>query len=953
MELSEVFISLTTVIAKISLKSIPGVNLVVEEFGSELIDVIKSKVSDKKQQRQLNRLFEQIAEDAAENLQKLVEDEKIEISDSEKEDALYALVLSFEKANVTSVTIVKSNLDPVLLEQNIIKSGKVNYSQLSSGAKNYFDILLRDSCAIAIEIVRNTPNISLLLSGETLKRTDAILDSLNSLFEQLSSSTVSHDKEYKDFETRYLRSLSSKLSQFTLFGLDVSTAIKKLDLDVSYISLSAEINDGEDYIPYKIEEIISKQKNMIISGSPGSGKTTLLHWLGLMASKQSFPILLSSWNDKIPLIVPLREYSNNQLPKIEDLTIFAGEVYSEIMPVGWVTHLLKSGKAIILIDGLDEIPNEMRNKILDWVSSLVSCFPKASFIVTSRPNAISDDWSDLKSFELVKLLPMTPQNISLFIEHWHEAAISSNKDDLSSKELQSYKKKLKVQISENTRLRNLASSPLLCAMLCALNVDRNAILPQERGELYRIVMEVLLERRDSERKIFTSSNIKITRAHKEILLQSLAYWMLQNKRQTVPRADVENCFRRAIQIIPTLLGKESGVVQHLIERSSIIREPSVGNVDFVHKTFSEYLAAKQIVEEDSIDFLIENAHKDEWKEVVLMASALTNHKQSDYLLESLIRIGYEKEMVSEKYSLHLLAVIAKESTIQLSPLISKNVDQVFLTLLPPKTYDAVLSIASTGDIAISYLRYNEKHTIDEQLLSIRALTLIGGEDAIGALATYTKSSNAKVIKSLINNWEYFDQLQYTKDVISKISKIEKLVWPYNYTLNGVEYLNNVNKLIIDSFDPIESIAYQALSQVSTKELTISSCKQLSTLDCLKANLNIEILNIINCEELNDVEELSNLSNLRELKLTDCIKVWELPQLKTLTFLKKIALEGLVELGSISNLKSTVVLETIVIERCPTLDSLYQLFSCKSLTNIQTDETYLIDTLPDNLRKIVW
>ena len=49
-----------------------------------------------------------------------------------------------------------------------------------------------------------------------------------------------------------------------------------------------------------------------------------------------------------------------------------------------------------------------------------------------------------------------------------------------------------------------------------------------------------------------------------------------------------------------------------IERSSIIREPIVGIIDFTHRTFQEFLAALAILDEKDISMLVQNAHNDQW-----------------------------------------------------------------------------------------------------------------------------------------------------------------------------------------------------------------------------------------------------------------------------------------------------------------------------------------------------
>ncbi|MGH1552697.1 hypothetical protein ACRAWF_13310 [Streptomyces sp. L7] len=60
------------------------------------------------------------------------------------------------------------------------------------------------------------------------------------------------------------------------------------------------------------------------------------------------------------------------------------------------------------------------------------------------------------------------------------------------------------------------------------------------------------------------------------------------------------------------------VLEQLRDRSGILRSPVEGRLDFVHRTFQEYLAAEEATEEDRIGNLVGRAHLDLWRETIII-----------------------------------------------------------------------------------------------------------------------------------------------------------------------------------------------------------------------------------------------------------------------------------------------------------------------------------------------
>ncbi len=82
---------------------------------------------------------------------------------------------------------------------------------------------------------------------------------------------------------------------------------------------------------------------------------------------------------------------------------------------------LRDGGALVLLDGLDEVPeaDRRREQVKTAVLGFVEDFPQCRFVVTSRTYAYQrQDWK-LMSFAEAVLAPFTPGQISRFVDRWY------------------------------------------------------------------------------------------------------------------------------------------------------------------------------------------------------------------------------------------------------------------------------------------------------------------------------------------------------------------------------------------------------------------------------------------------------------------------------------------------------------------------------------------------------
>ena len=156
--------------------------------------------------------------------------------------------------------------------------------------------------------------------------------------------------------------------------------------------------------------------------------------------------------------------------------------------------MLRAGQGLVLVD---EVPAGRRRLVREWLRELVTAFPAARVVVTSRPAAADQRWLHDEGFGSVLLEQMSPADVRVFLQRRHEAARDAESLPCAPQDLPVAERRLLRQLDNRPHLRALAASPLLCA----LNLGRTSELPQSRMELYQAALTMLLDLRDAELQI--------------------------------------------------------------------------------------------------------------------------------------------------------------------------------------------------------------------------------------------------------------------------------------------------------------------------------------------------------------------------------------------------------------------------------------------------------------------
>ncbi|MBD0361806.1 MAG: NACHT domain-containing NTPase [Coleofasciculus sp. C3-bin4] len=370
---------------------------------------------------------------------------------------------------------------------------------------------------------------------------------------------------------------------------------------------------------------VRRYPKLMVLGKPGSGKTTFLKYLAIHCSSGNF------LGNLVPIFITLRDFAeaNNQPSCLE----FIVQILSNSgVTASLVTELIQQGKALILLDGLDEVREEYASRAIKEIREFSEQYHSNQFVITCR---IAAREYTFEKFTEVEVADFNHQQIRMFATKWFQA-----KDldlDLAERFMQ--------QLQSNPPIKELATNPLLLTLLC-LEFEDSGDFPADRAELYKRAIATLLIKWDAKRDIERSQVYKkLSVQRKQDLLSQIALTTFEGKDYFFKQRDVERYIADYIRNLPNAqthpeaLQVDSEVVLKSIEgQHGLLVERARGIYSFSHLTFQEYFAARKIVTssdpqalERALQCLVSHITDKSWREVFLLAVGML--PPADYLLQ--------------------------------------------------------------------------------------------------------------------------------------------------------------------------------------------------------------------------------------------------------------------------------------------------------------------------------
>ncbi len=445
-----------------------------------------------------------------------------------------------------------------------------------------------------------------------------------------------------------------------LTNWSMPTQVKKIAKTLSKIenvktlwSSEKEIHLKDFYYPSKIKNNnkntiidISSLKdlpegNLTIQGIVGQGKSIFLRYLASQA-------LHDENNTLIPIFLELRTLSiknglmNAIFRVLESVNVKISEASFE--------YLVKTKKLVLLLDGFDEITDEIIKEVINDIQYITTKYPELQVIVSSRPG---NEIQKISGFQIIEIAPLEEKDYSPFLERLGISVIKRN-------EIVDAIKKSPANIN------GIIRTPLMMTLVVMVYESEREI-PPTLPEFFERLFQVVFTRHDRLKAGFNRKHhCGLSETKLQLLFESFCFMVVQlGYGRSLTQEQFINAFDYAISYTQNCTCEVEKFRLDITKVACLMLEEGIDLATFIHKSIMEYYAASFIKHsaDEFAAIFYENVRGNykQWSEVLVFLKEIDPYRYSrEYIMYEAPPILNEVSILLEnKNEFDLLSFINK------------------------------------------------------------------------------------------------------------------------------------------------------------------------------------------------------------------------------------------------------------------------------------------------------
>ncbi|MFT3784923.1 MAG: NACHT domain-containing protein [Tepidisphaeraceae bacterium] len=454
------------------------------------------------------------------------------------------------------------------------------------------------------------------------------LSSIEGMIERLTQMAPADVRAFEEFEAAYRTQILARHG--SIIPQDFYE-LRKFPLDELYVSpsfIAHGLPKDEAEKQFDLTTFYSGVSRTVVLGNPGGGKSTLAQKLCVdLASKPAARMILN--RILTPVLVVLRSYGvakrERGLSLVDYINDVANSFYQLKPPAGAIEYLLRAGRLLVVLDGLDELlDTAKRQEISQDVETFASRYTTTPLVVTSREVGYDQAPLDPKSFSICYIAPLSPEKTKEYAQKRFATDL-----DLSPSQRRA---KADAFVAESAAIPDLVANPLMLSLLCNIYRGDN-YLPRNRPDVYEKCALMLFERWDKSRGLHIPLPFE---AHIGPTIKHLALWIYSTEGKDTGVTEQELVSKAAAYLMQNRFENQfeaEHASRQFIEtchgRSWVFTDTGTTKsgerlYQFTHRTFLEYFAAAHLCRtyptpDRLVPYLLPRIQRQEWDVVALLA----------------------------------------------------------------------------------------------------------------------------------------------------------------------------------------------------------------------------------------------------------------------------------------------------------------------------------------------
>ena len=324
-----------------------------------------------------------------------------------------------------------------------------------------------------------------------------------------------------------------------------------------------------------------------VVGGAGYGKSLFLRNLIINHEKLD----ISNANEYLPIFCDLKNYlatSGKNRPLVDffqEAMISTTGLQKEELTTDFINYYLDSGRCLILLDALDEVPKELRYEMHKTIiSNLKNAHPFNRVCITSRIRG----FEPISTISIFDIPPLSKNQVETYIDNIIALG------DFKPTDKDDFLEQAKGLIDK----RFLNSFLVLSLLVNIYRAERE--LPGNKLDLYAKCFEYIAHKREKEKdKSKKQYNWdKINPLMKDNTFISLAFLCFPNNHE-VDRKDIIGCLNNEYQVtFPDAVSCENAIIEFLdfcSDRTELfVPTQKEDSFKFFHRSFFEYFYSLRI-----------------------------------------------------------------------------------------------------------------------------------------------------------------------------------------------------------------------------------------------------------------------------------------------------------------------------------------------------------------------